>query len=394
MITKQEIMDFAREFSLPVNTIEKDYVLGWLLAGIANHAELFSKWIFKGGTCLKKCYFETYRFSEDLDYTLTDANQINEAFLVDCFKSIGQWIYETTGIEIPEDSIRFEIYQNNEGKVAVEGRLNYVGPLQRRNNPYRIKLDLTAEEILVLSPVLRDVHHPYSDKPTSGIKAHCYNFSEVFAEKIRALSERARPRDLYDVIHLYRHAFPGEKPNTIFDVLKKKCEYKSIPLPTMELLAKHPKLHELESEWASMLAHQVPMLPLKDHFWHELPSMMTWLHGDNSKLIRTPISPPANEDINSSWQPPSMIQAWNLPIPLELIRYAGANLLCVKVDYQGEAHLIEPYDLKKNHDNTLILIAINHDTNELCSLHIKLIQKVQITQISFLPQYLISLTPF
>jgi hypothetical protein len=29
MIAKQEIMDFAREFSLPVNTIEKDYVLGW-----------------------------------------------------------------------------------------------------------------------------------------------------------------------------------------------------------------------------------------------------------------------------------------------------------------------------------------------------------------------------
>jgi predicted nucleotidyltransferase component of viral defense system len=123
MITKQEIMDFSREFSLPVNTIEKDYVLGWLLAGIANHAELFSKWIFKGGTCLKKCYFETYRFSEDLDYTLTDANQINEAFLVNCFKSISQWVYETTGIEILEDSIRFEIYQNNEGKVAVEGRL-------------------------------------------------------------------------------------------------------------------------------------------------------------------------------------------------------------------------------------------------------------------------------
>lgn len=57
MITKQEIMDLAREFSLEAKTIEKDYVLGWLLAGIANHPELFDKWIFKGGTCLKKCYF-------------------------------------------------------------------------------------------------------------------------------------------------------------------------------------------------------------------------------------------------------------------------------------------------------------------------------------------------
>lgn len=88
-------MDFAREFSLPVNTIERDYVLGWLLAGIANDAELFEKWIFKGGTCLKKCYFETYRFSEDLDYTLTDANHIDEKFLADRFKKISKWILES-----------------------------------------------------------------------------------------------------------------------------------------------------------------------------------------------------------------------------------------------------------------------------------------------------------
>ncbi|MCC2667294.1 MAG: hypothetical protein K0S63_1210, partial [Gammaproteobacteria bacterium] len=222
-------MDFAREFNLPVTTIEKDYVLGWLLAGIQNDNELFEKWIFKGGTCLKKCYFETYRFSEDLDYTLTDNNHIDEKFLTDRFKNISKWIYEVMGIEIIEDTIRFEIYQNNDGKTTVEGRLNYIGPLQRRNNPYRIKLDLTAAEILVLPPVLQNVHHPYSDRLSHKIKAFCYNFSEVFAEKIRALSERARPRDLYDVIHLYNHT-SGEKPAIIFDVLKKKCKYKAIPL--------------------------------------------------------------------------------------------------------------------------------------------------------------------
>lgn len=33
------------------------------------HGELGESWVFKGGTCLKKCYFETYRFSEDLDFT-------------------------------------------------------------------------------------------------------------------------------------------------------------------------------------------------------------------------------------------------------------------------------------------------------------------------------------
>ena len=50
--------------------IEKDYVLGWLLAAISSHPMLGPAWAFKGGTCLKKCYIETYRFSEDLDFAV------------------------------------------------------------------------------------------------------------------------------------------------------------------------------------------------------------------------------------------------------------------------------------------------------------------------------------
>jgi predicted nucleotidyltransferase component of viral defense system len=75
MIIKQEIIDFSKEFNLRPDIIEKDYVLGWLLAGIAAHPEINNTWVFKGGTCLKKCYFETFRFSEDLDFTLIEEAQ-------------------------------------------------------------------------------------------------------------------------------------------------------------------------------------------------------------------------------------------------------------------------------------------------------------------------------
>lgn len=71
MITKQHILERAAEWRLRPDVVEKDYILGWLLAGVAQHGELRETWIFKGGTCLKKCYFETYRFSEDLDFSLT-----------------------------------------------------------------------------------------------------------------------------------------------------------------------------------------------------------------------------------------------------------------------------------------------------------------------------------
>src|SRR5215213_6843221 len=142
MISRREVDELRSEWSLAVDVIEKDYVLGWLLAGIAHHPALSLTWVFKGGTCLRKCYFETYRFSEDLDYTLVDESHIDKNFLIDCFKEIAIWIYDASGIEIPENTIRFEIYENNKGKVSVEGRIGYIGPLQRRNDPARIKLDL------------------------------------------------------------------------------------------------------------------------------------------------------------------------------------------------------------------------------------------------------------
>jgi len=72
MISKDEIIAVADETGLTPNVVEKDYVLGWLLAAVNANAPLSGSWIFKGGTCLKKCYFETYRFSEDLDFTLQD----------------------------------------------------------------------------------------------------------------------------------------------------------------------------------------------------------------------------------------------------------------------------------------------------------------------------------
>ena len=69
MISKQDILDRAAEWQLRPDVVEKDYVLGWLLASLGT-LPLKEQWIFKGGTAIKKCYFETYRFSEDLDFSL------------------------------------------------------------------------------------------------------------------------------------------------------------------------------------------------------------------------------------------------------------------------------------------------------------------------------------
>src|SRR6266536_793424 len=99
MIDRQAILDFSRELGLSTEVVEKDYVLGWLLAGIYNHADLKSLWLFKGGTCLKRCFFETYRFSEDLDFTIRAPGHINEEFLRNAFATVATWVYDNCGVE-------------------------------------------------------------------------------------------------------------------------------------------------------------------------------------------------------------------------------------------------------------------------------------------------------
>ena len=88
MIIKQEVMDHAKRFGLDPNIVEKDYVLNWILAGIVSSETLRDKWIFKGGTCLKKCYFEQYRFSEDLDFTIIERSHIDKDLLLAKFNEI------------------------------------------------------------------------------------------------------------------------------------------------------------------------------------------------------------------------------------------------------------------------------------------------------------------
>lgn len=134
MISKQEIMSHAAKYSLPANTIEKDYVLNWLLAGVANSDVLRKKWVFKGGTCLKKCYFEAYRFSEDLDFTITDPSHIDAKFLLGEFSKISEWIYEESGVELPIDRMVFEEYKNPRGKKSIAGKVAYKGPMRRRGS--------------------------------------------------------------------------------------------------------------------------------------------------------------------------------------------------------------------------------------------------------------------
>ena len=396
MIDKREILDTATRVSLRPDVVEKDYVLGWVLAGIYAHEALADYWIFKGGTCLKKCFFETYRFSEDLDFTLRDESHLNTDFLQRTFAEIGEWVYETTGIEMPADKQYFELFPNPRGHLACQGKLSYAGPISPRTGGWpRIKLDLTASERVVMEPVRAPIFHPYSDAPEAGIVALAYDYVEAFAEKFRALAERTRPRDLYDVVNLFRNTEALPEQTVFAEVLRAKCAFKGLDPPCLADLQLHRV--DVEAGWSQMLAHQLPALLPLDSFWNELPRIFDWLHG-------TPLPVPAAAFPNIGGAA-TVIRDRIFDVPsgvtgqsyIETMRFAAINRLRVDLQYRDlegrvTTRTIEPYSLRRSQAGDIRLMATQESDGAPRSFLLSGILNLTVTQRTFSPRYPIELT--
>ena len=387
MIPQRELAALRAEWILDQGVIEKDYVLGWLLAGIANHAELSRTWIFKGGTCLRKCYYETYRFSEDLDFTIVDGGPEEPETLMPIFDEIAAWVREESGLELVLDDKSFQRKRNKRGDATTQGRIAYRGPNGNPTMP-KVKLDLTSDEVLVDRPAFRRVGHPYSDQlPVDGVL--CYSIAELFGEKIRALAERCRPRDLYDVVHMHRHPDLIGLARGVRNALERKCAHAGIDVPTVEIIRSSPFRAEIESEWENMLGHQLPqpLVPFEG-FWASLDDVFSWLAG----TLRTPTLPRAEfGKLDAAWEAPKAITSWRRRVPLELLRYAGANRVMVDVDYRAERgrqgpRRVEPYSLRRTQDGNLVLFVVN-DYGELRSYRVDRIAAIRPTAVPFTPKF-------
>ena len=362
MIPKRELMELRTEWSLDVGVIEKDYMLGWLLAGIANNPDLRDTWVFKGGTCLRKCYYETYRLSEDLDFTVINGGPEEPEQLSTIFRRVGEWVREQSGIDLLLDDASFRRRQNRRGKPTTQGSIAYRGPNPPPSLP-KVKIDVTSDELLAETPNLRPIGHQYSDEPLPGEGVICYSLVELFGEKLRALAERCRPRDLYDVVHMHRHPdLIGLAPE-VSSILRRKCAHAGIAVPTLEVLQASPHRAEIEQEWDNMLGHQLPKpTPPFTDFWTTLDEVFAWLVGD----VTIPVLPRAEQggDLDPVWVAPRAITSWHRGFPFELIRYAGANRMKVEIDYRAAdgrwgPRVVEPYSLRQTRDGHLILFVVN-----------------------------------
>ncbi len=208
--------------------------------------------------------------------------------------------------------------------MSAQGRLNYRGPLRHKTNYPGLKIDLTADEMVVHSPVKRQILHGYlvlhpessgklrrRDPQRQGARwrrcvhrrssatkhlggqprstcqnfldgvldgplsqeARCYSFEELFAEKLMALTDRARPRDLYDVVELHQQQQYALDSGRIERALARKCEHRAIPQPLLAAANNPEKRERLIQSWATMLRHQLPDLPSAAVYLDALPAV-------------------------------------------------------------------------------------------------------------------------
>jgi predicted nucleotidyltransferase component of viral defense system len=312
-------------------------VLGWLLWGIGTQPALRDRWVFKGGTCLKKCFVETYRFSEDLDFTVLDDGPLKPDDLLPVLTEMLDFVEQEIGITL---SSRLPAVRLRPDGRSAEGRIYYRGP-RATPGEARVKLDLTYDETIVETPIRREIAHAYDETLPDDGAVQCYAFVEVFTDKLRALGQRTRPRDLYDVVNLYRRADLRENRDVVLAVLERKCAYKDVPVPTLAAVTATEKAADLRADWGAMLAHQLPVLPPVEEFIDALEDVFARLSGEEP--AQPGPTPAVGEEIDATWVVPPTLTRWPDGAPLEQIRFAGANHLLVELDYQASTRLIEPY---------------------------------------------------
>tara|TARA_R110000868_G_scaffold21160_5_gene88239 strand:+ start:1599 stop:2411 length:813 start_codon:yes stop_codon:yes gene_type:complete len=198
MITSGEIDKIARKQNIEPIVIEKDFVITWVLYGISKHEKLRENLAFKGGTVLKKNYFEDYRYSEDLDFTLIDEGISNEEIL-EAFAECLEYVSDESGLILQINPDKEKVHKPTGSLKFI---INYVAPLKAALDNRYLKVDVTRGEIIEFDLQERPVFYEYSDIPED-FQVKCYSLSEVLIEKMTAVMGRTIPRDIYDLWYLF-----------------------------------------------------------------------------------------------------------------------------------------------------------------------------------------------
>lgn len=259
MIFPSEISRLSGKTGIRDKTIEKDYILTWILIGLSGSG-LRDNLVFKGGTALRKVYMKSYRYSEDLDFTLV--NHLSAEEILRKFEAIYDIARKSANIPM-----RFNRQEEEQGD-SFTFYVNYSGPFGGSIERNEIKIDVTLKELLQFPTPSLLLLKEYSDQPDD-IKVKTYSLEEIAVEKVCSLlsSYRKEPRDVYDLWYLLK--FKLIALAFLAQLFEEKCRFKNLDSKDLkaQLDAKEPTYRKL---WDQRLKDQVTQLPHFEQVYREI----------------------------------------------------------------------------------------------------------------------------
>lgn len=195
MIPAANIAAWRRQAPWPEdNQVEQDLVLSRLIVEIAEHELLGPELSFRGGTCLHKLHLPApLRYSEDLDYVRRTAGGVG--VFLDALREIAAGAGLTDrGTTLAGQMARADF---DAAPTSGLGRI-------------RVKVEINVAETDALFP---RIAIPFAvDSPWWRGEGNIATFplEELMGTKLRALYQRSKGRDLFDLWHVLAHLDPDE----------------------------------------------------------------------------------------------------------------------------------------------------------------------------------------
>jgi len=233
MLTRQQLQRIAQRERVGLQVIEWDYLQHLLLSLVYQPSQVL---IFKGGTALRLVY-KGNRYSEDLDFNGPPNISELKSLWAEVCKSL-----ELYGLE-------GEMRQEWQGEGGYSFDVSYRGPLydgrDRSKGKVRVDISLRGEPVETRRELVTSV---YDD-----VRPFVVNVlapEHLFAEKLRALLVRRKPRDLYDLWLMHHWGWQLDR-----GLLAQKLSLYQMEYSTAQL---NEAVTQVAAEWER---HMRPLLP-------------------------------------------------------------------------------------------------------------------------------------
>lgn len=161
--------------------IEQDLIISRALVELYRQPEIQSSLVFRGGTALNKLYINPpTRYSEDIDFVQFKAEPIGNTLNI-IRKSLDNWL------GIPKRKL-------TERGVKLIYRYQAID-----DTPAKLKIEINTTEHFHVQPLKTISHAVNSEWFTGETQIVTYEIDELIATKLRALYQRHKGRDLFDL---------------------------------------------------------------------------------------------------------------------------------------------------------------------------------------------------